>query len=126
MRRGAIYLAGNEACAIPLVPPVPIVPTVWKTSNAWERLRGLLGRPMLGAGQALLIDPCPSVHTLGMAYSLDLVFLDARYRVLKVVEKLPPSRWASAAGARATLELAPGTLDAVMLKVGDRLQWREG
>jgi uncharacterized membrane protein (UPF0127 family) len=77
-------------------------------------------------GQALLIDPCPSVHTLGMTYSLDLVFLDAHFHVLKLVTRLPPLRWAGCSGARATLELPPGAIDALGLTVGETLQWREG
>ena len=115
MRRGAIHRADSDACLIPLV---------WKTTNPWERMRGLLGRPPLVAGQALLIDPCPSVHTLGMRYPLDLLFLDAECRAVKLVSSLPPLRWATCSGARATLELAPVALDALNITVGDRLQWR--
>ena len=111
-----MHRASDGACLIPFA---------WKTANAWERLRGLLGRPPLAAGQALLIDPCPSVHTLGMTYPLDLVFLDAHYRVLKLVMQLPPLRWAGCPGARATIELPPGALDSLALNQGDTLQWRE-
>ena len=116
MKRGAIYRASDDECLIALV---------WKTNNAWERIRGLLGRAPLTSRQALLIDPCPSVHTLGMTYPLDLVFLDAHYRVLKLVRKLSPLRWAGCSGARATLELAPGAIDTLSLNNGDMLQWRE-
>ena len=115
MRHGAVYRADGNTC---------LVPHARKTTNAWERLRGLLGRPPLQAGEALLIDPCPSVHTLGMRYPLDLVFLDPDLTVLKLVERLPPLRWAGCAGARATLELPPGALEAMALQPGDRLQWR--
>lgn len=116
MRVGAIYRAGSDTCLVPLA---------WKTANAWERLRGLLARPPLTAGQALLIDPCPSVHTLGMRYALDLVFLGPDFHVLKQVSRLRPLRWAGCPGARATLELAPGTLATLGLNTGDPLQWRK-
>lgn len=112
MRQGAIYHAGT--C---------VLPQVARTSNAWDRLRGLLGRPRLQAGQGLLIDPCPSVHTIGMSYPLDLMFLDADFRLLEQVSGLKPLRWAACARARATLELPPGTLDSLALKAGDRLEW---
>lgn len=84
-------------------------------------MRGLLGRPPLAPDQGLLIDPCPSVHTLGMRYAIDIVFLDAHYRVLRQVSNLVPLRWAGCTGARATLEMAPGTLS---LAVGERIEWR--
>lgn len=101
-----------------------VLPQVARTTNAWDRLRGLLGRPRLQTGQGLLIDPCPSVHTVGMSYPLDLVFLDADFRLLEQVSQLKPLRWAACSRARATLELAPGTLDTLALKPGDQLEWR--
>ena len=116
-----MHRVSDGTCLVP-----PLVPMVLKTTNAWDRMRGLLGRPPLDSGQGLLIDPCPSVHTLGMSYPIDLVFLDPHYRVLKLMSRLPPLRWAGCSGARATLELAPGALDAMALTTGELLQWREG
>lgn len=113
MKHGALYR--DNAC---------VLPRVALTTNAWDRLRGLLGRPRLQPGEALLIDHCPSVHTIGMRYPLDLVFLDADFRLLKQVSRLQPLRWAGCGNARATLELAPGSLDTLALKTGDRLEWR--
>jgi uncharacterized membrane protein (UPF0127 family) len=101
-----------------------LLPQVARTTNAWDRLRGLLGRPPLGQGAGLLIDPCPSVHTFWMGYPLDLAFLDADFRLLKQVSALKPWRWASCHGARATLELAPGSLAGLGLNHGDKLEWR--
>jgi uncharacterized protein len=113
VKQGALY-RGNTC----------VLPRVARTTNAWDRARGLLGRPRLEAGEGLLIDPCPSVHTVGMRYPLDLVFLDAEFRLLKQVSALPPLRWAGCKQARATLELAPGSLAALNLEPGDRLEWR--
>lgn len=113
MRQGSLFL--GEVC---------VLPHVLRTTNAWDRLRGLLGRPQLQAGEALLIDRCPSVHTMGMRYPLDLAFLDGDYRLLKQVRALKPMRWAGCSRASATLELAPGELDKLALSPGDRLEWR--
>ena len=113
MKRGALY-RGSEC----------LVGEAWKTTTAWDRMRGLLGRPALAASQGLLIEPCAAVHTIGMRYSLDLVFLDRQLRVKKTVQRLAPWRWAACAGAHSTLELAPGALDGAALKPGDALEWR--
>lgn len=113
MKQGALY--HGDTC---------VLPKVSRTTNAWDRLRGLLGRPRLQAGEGLLIDPCPSVHTIGMTYPLDLAFLDADFHLLKQVSDLKPLRWAACTNARATLELAPGSLKALNLHPGDRLEWR--
>jgi len=116
VKRGALYRVGSSDC---------LVPEARRTTNAWERLRGLLGRPALSTGQGLLIDPCPSVHTIGMRYPLDLAFLDLHWRVLRLVRQLPPLRFAACAHARATLELPPGALDAAGIAAGDVLEWRD-
>ena len=113
MKHGALFHGG--AC---------LLPRVARTTNAWDRLRGLLGRPRLQAGEGLLIDPCPSVHTIGMRYPLDLVFLDPDFRLIKQVSELKPLRMATCQNARATLELAPGSLKTLNLRPGDRLEWR--
>ena len=47
-----------------------------RTETMLERMRGLLGRPPLRPGQALLIDDCNMVHTIGMRYAIDVVFVD--------------------------------------------------
>ena len=86
------------------------------------RRRGLLGRAALADGAALVLTPCFSVHTIGMRFSIDVVFLDARGRVKKIVRSLGPRRIAVAFGASAVVELAAGALlPADTLSIGDRL-----
>jgi uncharacterized protein len=116
VKSGAFYREGGRDC---------VVMEAWRTTNPWDRMRGLLGRPALSERQGLLIEPCAMVHTFGMGYDLDLVFLDEELRVRKTVSRVPPFRWAGCADARATLELAPGTLEKVPLSVGEKLEWRE-
>ena len=55
-----------------------------------RRMRGLLGRRSLPAGDGLLLRPAPSVHTAFMRFPIDVVFLDRDLQVLKVVEALRP------------------------------------
>ena len=73
------------------------------------RLRGLLGRPPLASHQGLLLSPCNMVHTAGMRYPLDLVFLRHDGRVLRVVSGVRPNRLRLCWRAWYTLELASGT-----------------
>jgi hypothetical protein len=85
-------------------------------------LRRALG--MLGwrEPQPLFIAPARSVHTCGMRFPIDVVFLDAELRVVKVVRDLPAWRVASARRARAVLELPAG--GAAALEAGVRLELR--
>ncbi|HEV7483422.1 MAG TPA: DUF192 domain-containing protein [Solirubrobacterales bacterium] len=69
------------------------------------RLLGLAGLRRERAGAGLLLPGCASVHTFGMRFDLDLVFLDERGRPLATVLGVPPRRLASHRGAVAVLEL---------------------
>lgn len=93
--------------------------------NPFTRFRGLLGRPGLGTGEGLLLRPSPSIHTWFMRFAIDVVFLDAELRVLRVTQALKPWRFAGCRGARAVLELASGQASARGVGVGDRLELRD-
>jgi uncharacterized protein len=67
------------------------------------RLLGLAFRRR--ADEPLLIPRCRSVHTFGMRFPIDVVFLDARGRVLRVARRVPPCRVVSCRGARAVVEI---------------------
>lgn len=75
-------------------------------STVRSRLLGLalLRRERAGAG--LLIPRCDSVHTFGMRFPLDLLFLDGAGRVLELRRAVPPNRVVRCAPAAAVLELS--------------------
>ncbi|HHJ14803.1 MAG TPA: DUF192 domain-containing protein [Gammaproteobacteria bacterium] len=89
----------------------------------WTRLRGVLGRGELGVDQGLLLTPCAQVHSFGLGYALDVVYLDGSGRVLKCVAGLKPWRVSGAWGARRVLELGGGALLRWDIRAGDRLSW---
>ena len=62
------------------------------TESALERMRGLLPKAGLGAGEGLYIAPCTSVHTFFMRFPIDAAFLDRSGRVLRVYRNLRPWR----------------------------------
>jgi len=81
----------------------------------------LVGRP-LTAGEGLLIAPCASIHTVGMRYAIDVVFVDRRARVLRVYPDVRAGRVRIARGARGALELRSGVAAQHGLTSGVRLQ----
>lgn len=68
------------------------------------RLLGLALLRGLPPDTALLMPRCRSVHTFGMRFPIDVVFLDARGEPLRVVRGLAPWRVASCPAAAAVLE----------------------
>jgi uncharacterized protein len=77
-----------------------------------QRLKGLIGHPRLLPGQALIIEPGPQVHTLGMRYPIDVVFCTRSWRVVRVTHLEPwrVSRFVRA--ARYAIELPAGSAPA--------------
>ena len=98
--------------------------TVWRTETFAERSKGLLALPPLDAEQGLLLEPCMSVHTFGMPYALDLVYLDRAMAVVKVVAQVVPGRMSACWRARFTLELPAGTAATLELTPGMQMHWR--
>ena len=98
---------------------------VRKADTFWKRLRGLRGRRDLPPGEALWIIPCRGIHTRGMAFPIDALFLDADGKVLSLEENLEPGRFAPIRWkARTVLELPAGTLRDSRTAVGDRIDFQ--
>jgi uncharacterized membrane protein (UPF0127 family) len=87
------------------------------------RRKGLLGRSGLPAGEGLWIVPCESVHTFGMKFPIDLVYLDRNKKVKKVRSAVPPWRLSACLSAHSVLELASGTIHTTQTRPGDRLEF---
>ncbi len=101
------------------------IPQVLFTTNAWERMRGLIGKKPLTGDQGLWISPCPSVHTIGMSAAIDVVFISKQGHIKKVAHNLRPFRFAACAGAWAVLELAAGRAKQMQMIPGLQLTWTE-
>jgi uncharacterized membrane protein (UPF0127 family) len=93
--------------------------------NPWTRLRGLMGKRALAAGEGLLLRPSGSVHTCFMRFPVDVLFLDAELTVLRVAPAVRPWRVRAQAGARAVLELPAGAAERMVIRAGDRLTLEE-
>lgn len=103
--------------------------TVIVAATGRARRRGLLDSSELAANEGLLLSPGSSVHTFGMRFCIDVLFLDKHMRVLKCVPQLQPWRIAFAPmGTRYVLELAGGRAAMANIPLGTRLLWfeREG
>jgi len=88
----------------------------------WSRFVGLLGRSSLQPGQALVLEPCSSVHTAFMRFTIDVLFLDRSRRVAKAVPSLKPFRVSGMLrGAHAAVELPRGVIAETGTAVGDEL-----
>lgn len=87
-----------------------------------SRLVGLLGRRSLAPDSGLWIVPSSGVHTLGMLFTIDVVFLDKNLKVVGVRELLRPFSITSLnLQAESVLELPAHTIFKSRTEVGDQL-----
>ncbi len=89
------------------------------------RLRGLLGRRALRPDEGLWLSPCSGIHTLGMRFSIDVLFLDAFQNVVKICHQVPPNRCRlGGSSAESVLELPAGTLSRLPVETGQQVLFR--
>ena len=107
------------------VPSGRAVAVVTRADTWWAKGWGVLGRRSLPAGEGLWLPGVASVHTVGVRFPLDLLFLDRQMRTVRVVQNVLPGRWlARASGAAHTLELGAGTLALLKIPVQEGDGWR--
>jgi hypothetical protein len=91
----------------------------------WTRLRGLLGLDGddFRNGSGLWIVPCHGVHTLGMKFAIDVVYLDDSMTVVHVQPGVRPWRFTPIrAKAASVLELPCSMIAETGTSVGDRIE----
>jgi uncharacterized membrane protein (UPF0127 family) len=88
----------------------------------FSRLRGLIGRLKLRSDEGIWVVPSRGVHTLGLLFPLDLIYLDEHYRVIHLVEYFPSFRIGPLkAQAESVLELPTHTIYSSQTQSGDQL-----
>jgi uncharacterized protein len=99
-----------------------IVANLAVAESPLARMRGLLGRDSLPVGEGLLLQPCKGVHTFGMKFSIDVIFLNGENKVVAVRNNLPPNRLTRIfLSSSSVLELPAGTLESMTISPGDVL-----
>lgn len=93
--------------------------------NYFRRLVGLLGKTKRWSklGRGLWIVPSRGVHTIGMLFPIDLIFLNRERQVVHTEEYVKPFRISKVSlKATSVLELPAYTIYRSGTKVGDRLE----
>jgi uncharacterized membrane protein (UPF0127 family) len=88
-----------------------------------KRSKGLLGRVGLAPGEAIWIVPCESVHTFGMKFAIDLIYLDRHLRIRKIRSNVRPWRISGCLTAHSVVELASGSIRTMDAQVGDLVEF---
>jgi uncharacterized membrane protein (UPF0127 family) len=90
--------------------------------NTFARLKGLIGKLRLKLDEGLWVVPSQGVHTLGVLFPLDLIYLDENHKVIHVIEHFPRFRIAPLRiQAASVLELPIHTIYTSQTQPGDQL-----
>lgn len=90
--------------------------------TTFSRLKGLIGKLKLEPDQGLWVVPSSGIHTLGVLFPLDLIYLDENHRVIHVIEYFRTFRIAPLRRqAASVLELPVHTIYYSQTQVGDQL-----
>ncbi len=79
-----------------------------QANGFWQRLAGLHAYPVLSPTSGLLIAPCRAIHTLGLTYSIDVLYLDRQGNIIGRVDALAPNRLSVCWAAHTVVELPAG------------------
>lgn len=92
-------------------------------ARSWTRMRGLIGRSSLERGEGLLLLGTKGIHTIGMRFAIDVLFLDEDGRVVHMIHALKPYQISPLIGNSAmVLELPAGILRETGTEVGDWIE----
>lgn len=96
---------------------------VRKADNFFTRLVGLLKRTHLGPEEALWLMPSKGIHTIGMKFPIDVVFLTKENEVIGLISGMPPYRISSVHfRGYSVVELPNGTIRKSQTALGDKLE----
>jgi hypothetical protein len=90
-----------------------------------QRAVGLLAHRSLPAGDGMVFPRCRAIHTFGMRFPIDTVFVDRHWVVVGLQERVAPGRlvwpvWR----AWGVIELPAGTIRESRVQLNDRLEAR--
>ena len=112
-----MYIEGAPASA-PFFKEIDVM----VADSFFARLAGLMFRQKLPSATGLLLVPCNSVHMCFMRFTIDVVYIDNEYSIIKVVKNLKPWLGLSMCSqAWAVLELNAGEAERCGCEVGRKL-----
>lgn len=88
----------------------------------FTRLRGLLGRMRLKSDEGIWVVPSQGVHTIGVVFAIDVIYLDSDHRVIHLSESFGTFRVGPIRpDCASVLELPMRTIYSSQTQLGDEL-----
>ncbi|WP_066055600.1 DUF192 domain-containing protein [Robertmurraya korlensis] len=103
-----------------------VISTKYTIANTFiSRFMGLIGRDSLSDGEALILQPCTSIHTYFMKFPIDCIFLDKNNYVIYIVYHLKPWKLSPILlNARTVIELPSHIHLKDQIDIGDKIVYK--
>lgn len=99
---------------------IELVGNLMVADSIFARMKGLLGKTSLPEASGLWLKPCKGVHTFGMGFNIDVVFLNKENQVVAVYNNLHPNQLTRIYPKAATvIELPANSVSSKGLLIGD-------
>ena len=98
---------------------------VMQTSSVLERMRGLLFREPLDEDEGLIIKKCSAIHTIGMKYPIDVIFLSEDFCIKRIFMNVRPYRFCISPGSSMVLETVSGIVKKNNILIDMFLSWEK-
>lgn len=114
MHKGTLYSNGEKW-----------ITGVEHAQTFWQRMQGLISNHIPEQPRTMLFQHCRAVHTIGMSYALNIIFLNKKWEVVSVRYHVLPGRFFVWGGWRAkhVIETAAHVGVADKIKKGDTIVW---
>jgi len=99
--------------------------SVFIPKTFWQRTKGLLGKSGLEGNQFYLFYNCSSVHMFGMKFSIDLVYLNDQFEIVKLVHSFAPWGMSFCFKAAHVIEMKAGLIELHGFAIGEKLSLKE-
>lgn len=99
-----------------------IVSSAKVASSFSSRLLGLMFKKKIKNEQALIFYQAPSIHTFFMRFPIDIIFLDKKMKVKRIVNCLRPWKAIICKGAYATIEFSSGKIKDGNINLDDQIK----
>jgi uncharacterized membrane protein (UPF0127 family) len=103
---------------------LPLIRQGRLANTFWSRLRGLLGTAPLQKEEGLILVGEKSIHTFFMSFPIDVIYVDKRFKVIRIDANMVPYRLGPFVAQSAyVLEMPVGTIAATATQAGDQLKF---
>lgn len=103
-----------------------IAQNIQKADSFIKRTVGLLNKKSLTLEEGLLFEKCNSIHSFGMKFDFDAIYLDNDNKVVGLIENIKPNRIMPIVfKAKKVLETTSGFVQKHNIQIGDKITFQQ-